>query len=282
MYDCIIIGAGPAGMSAALYTQRAGRSTLLLTNGGSALERAEHVDNYFGFAETVSGKQLLDAGMAQIKRLGVEVVDCQVVKLEPYGSMIVHTNKGTFEGRSLLLATGAGRTKKKGLNLDQFEGRGVSYCAVCDGFFFKGKNVAVLGGGDYAHAEAEELSHFAGSVTVLTDGETETNFGEIKTVGTAPVKLHGTDKLEEVELADGSRIKVDGLFVAIGVASAVDFARSAGIVIGSEGIEVDKNMQTSVPNVFAAGDCIGGLRQISTAVGEGAIAGTAMVLATKK
>ena len=277
MYDCIIIGAGPAGLSAALYTQRAAKSTLVLTNGGSALIKAEQVNNYFGFAQGISGALLLEEGMEQVQRLGVEVVECQATRLEPGEAFTVHTNAGSFEGKTVLIATGATRAKKAGLNLEEFEGRGVSYCATCDGFFFRQKKVAVIGSGDYAAAEAKELAHFASSVTVLTDGEPQADFGGLEIVKTKPVRLLGGDTFEAVELSDGTKIEVAGLFVAIGVASALDFARAAGIITGPSAIEVDSAMQTSIPGVFAAGDCVGGLLQVSKAVGEGAKAGISMI-----
>ncbi|HWP80744.1 MAG TPA: NAD(P)/FAD-dependent oxidoreductase [Candidatus Acidoferrum sp.] len=282
MYDCIIIGAGPAGLSAALYTKRAGRSTLMLTNNVSSLNKAEHIDNYFGFSEGVSGKELLESGLEQVKRLGAEVVECQATRLEPGSPFIVHTNKGKFEGKTVLIATGATRAKRAGLNLDEFEGRGVSYCATCDGFFFRDKDVAVLGGGEYAAAEAEELTHFAASVTALTDGAPQADFGAVKVIEKKPRRLVGGDALEAVEFEDDSSIRVAGLFVAIGVASALDFARSAGIITGPSAIEVDEKMQTSIPGVFAAGDCVGGLLQVSKAVGEGALAGTGMIAALRE
>jgi thioredoxin reductase (NADPH) len=281
MYDCIIIGAGPAGLSAALYTKRAGRSTLILTNNGSSLNKAEHIDNYFGFSQGVSGKELLGSGLEQVKRLGSEVVECQATRLSPGSPFIVHTDKGNFEGKTVLIATGATRAKRAGLNLDEFEGRGVSYCATCDGFFFRDKPVAVLGGGVYAAAEAAELAHFTSSVTALTDGAPQADFGSIKVLETKPARLVGSDTLEKIEFEDGSSIPAAGLFVAIGVASALDFARSAGIVTGPSAIEVDEKMQTSIPGVFAAGDCVGGLLQVSKAVGEGALAGTGMIAALR-
>ncbi|NLT58128.1 MAG: NAD(P)/FAD-dependent oxidoreductase [Clostridiales bacterium] len=279
-YDCIIIGAGPAGISAALYTLRANLKTLILRKGGGALERAEQIDNYYGFPQGIPGAQLLQNGEQQALRLGADLLDCEVTKLMPGPLQEVTTTAGVFTAPALLLATGTGRKRPAGFELESFEGRGVSYCAICDGFFHRGKDVAVLGTGEYARAEARELAAFAGSVTLLTNGAPlETDMGEI------PVLTERIDGLESeqpdgpltaVRFKDGSRQAVSGLFIAIGTASASDMARSAGIVTGPKGIVTDPSMQTNLKGVFAAGDCVGGLFQIAKAVGEGAVAGVAM------
>ena len=168
-------------------------------------------------------------------------------------------------------------------NLEALEGRGVSACAVCDGFFHRGKPVAVLGSGDFAASEARELAPIAASVTILTNGQQPTaDFGSLPVVTTPVARLVGQELFQGVELKDGTSLSLSGLFVAMGKASAVDLARAAGILTGPHGITVDAQMQTNIEGVFAAGDCVGGLLQISKAVGEGAVAGMAMIAHLRK
>lgn len=279
-FDCIIIGGGPAGVSAALYTLRSNLSTLIVAGAAGSLEKAEKIDNYYGFPGGISGPQLLQRGLEQARALGAEVVEAQVLKLMPGAQQEVHTTEGLFTASAVLLATGTGRKKPSDLPVEEFEGRGVSYCAICDGFFHRGKPVAVLGGGEYAKSEALELTAFAGSVTVLTGGAPpEVDMGEL-TVRTDAVKglveASPGGPLQAVEFEDGSRLELSGLFVAIGTASAGDLARAAGILTNTAGIEVDRDGRTNLPGFFAAGDCVGGLLQVAKAVGDGAHAGLAM------
>ena len=272
-YDCIIVGSGPAGISASLYTLRAGFSTLLFSTQDSALRRAERIENYYGFSQGISGEELLREGEKQARRLGAEMTLEEVVRVDPFDGIAVHTPAGVYRCGALLLATGAHRVRPNIENLEALEGKGVSACAVCDGFFHRGKPVAVLGSGDFAASEAAELVPLAASVTILTNGQQPTaDFGSLPVVTTPIARLTGDQLLQGAELEDGSFVPLSGLFVALGKASAVDLARAAGILTGPQGISVDAHMQTNIEGIFAAGDCVGGLLQISKAVGEGAVA----------
>ncbi len=277
-YDCIIVGSGPAGISASLYTLRAGFSTLLFSTQDSALRRAERIENYYGFSQGISGEELLREGEKQARRLGAEMTLEEVVRVDPFDGIAVHTPAGVYRCGALLLATGAHRVRPNIENLEALEGKGVSACAVCDGFFHRGKPVAVLGSGDFAASEAAELVPLAASVTILTNGQQPTaDFGSLPVVTTPIARLTGDQLLQGAEPEDGSFVPLSGLFVALGKASAVDLARAAGILTGPQGISVDAHMQTNIEGIFAAGDCVGGLLQISKAVGEGAVAGMAMI-----
>ena len=155
----VIIGKGPAGISAALYLLRGGQEVQVIGRDGGALVRAERIDNYYGFAETISGRQLLEQSWAQLRRLGGDIVTDEVVSIQyAADGFEVRTPTQTVQAQAVLFATGSARRKPNIPGLSQLEGKGVSYCAVCDGFFYRGKTVALLGSGEYAAAEAQELS----------------------------------------------------------------------------------------------------------------------------
>ncbi len=276
-YQAIIIGGGPAGVSAALYLARAAIKTLIIENGPGALSRAHKIDNYYGVA--ASGSELYTKGLEQAKELGITVINDEVLNVEYTASFTVHLKNTAkiLTAPVLLLATG---TKNITLNLPElveFEGKGVSYCAVCDGFFFRKKQVAVLGNGAYALHEAEYLKHLATSVTILTNGKDDSlavsaGFTVRKEVIKAIV---GENKLQSIHFAEGPALNVDGLFIAMGTADSTDIARKLGAHLDGRFIKIDTNCATNIPGLFAAGDCTGGLMQIAKAVHEGARAGLA-------
>lgn len=276
MYDVIIIGAGPAGISAGLYIKRSNLNVLILYKDISSLEKTEHIENYYGFENGISGKDLYMAGINQAKNIGIDVKNEETVniKMTENKQYEVITENKIYSAKSVIIATG---NKKNTPNIDgikEFEGKGVSYCAICDGFFFKDKVVAVLGNGKYALSEANELINIAKTVIILTDGEEfvekESN---IKIDKRKISKVLGDKKLEEIEFEDNSKIKIDGLFIALGVAGGNDFAKKLGVITKNNKIIVNENMETNIPGVFACGDCVGGLFQISKSVYDGTIAG---------
>ena len=291
MNDMIIIGAGPAGISASLYTQRAGIDTLVIHNGPGALSKTDKIENYYGFSQPVSGADLFDNGIKQAQRLGVQFAEEEVVGLgfgtpvetdaDPGfpGALQVVTDKNTYSAKAIIIATGSPRKAPDIEGLSDFEGAGVSYCAVCDAFFNRGKDVAVLGSGQFALNEVKEIMPVASSVTLLTNGEEPTaGFPEEITINRKPVKrLAGSDRLETVEFEDGSALDVFSVFVAYGTAGSADMAKKLGIITEGNKVQVNDDMATNVPGVFAAGDCIGGMLQVAAAVHEGAKAGTAAV-----
>ena len=284
MAKVIIIGAGPAGVSAALYTVRAGIETLVLSNGGGALKKAERIENYYGFPQPVSGEELMTRGIEGARRLGVSFQEEEVVGIGFEDSLVVSTTAGRHAADAVLLATGTSRLAPPIPGLKDFEGRGVSYCAVCDAFFYRGRDVAVLGSGEYALHEARELEAVARSVTILTNGQTPSAaFPEHFRMVTGEIAaVEGGGMLGGVRLKDGTLVQADGLFVALGVAGSVALAKKIGSLTEGTAISVDENMATNVPGLYAAGDCTGGLLQISKAVYEGAKAGIAMVKALRK
>lgn len=271
----IIVGGGPAGVSAALYLARAGVRTTIIENGPGALARAHKIDNYYGIA--ASGAKLYAAGLAQAKDLGVNILQDEVLGVEYTDSFSISLKKASapVSAPALILATG---TKNITLNLPglvQLEGKGISYCAVCDGFFFRKKHVAVLGSGAYALHEAEYLRHLAASVTILTNGQSgdaaQAAGFDVRTAKLA--QLNGDAKLTSISFADGSELHVDGLFIAMGTADSTDIARKLGAQTNGRFIKIDADGKTNIPGLFAAGDCTGGLLQVAKAVHEGARAG---------
>lgn len=275
MSDIIIIGGGPAGISAAVYALRSGASVTIIKKDGGALEKADLIENYYGFAEPISGPELLANGLAQATRLGAEIVEAETVGLGFTDRLQVLTTAGDFDGHAVVIATGSTRTAPRIPGLKEFEGKGVSYCAVCDGFFCRGKDVAVLGSGQYSLHEAAELQPIAASVTLLTNGETpEVDIPDWLKVDTRKIAaIKGDMLIEKVVFEDGEEMDTFRLFVAVGTAGSADLARKAGAIIDGTKIVIDDAMATNVPGLFAAGDCTGGLAQVAKAVHEGAVAG---------
>lgn len=279
MSDVLILGSGPAGISAALYTVRAGLATTVIGRDGGALQKAHKIENYYGFPEPVQGSQLLVSGVAQAARLGAKIVTDEIVGLSYDGGFTLQGKAETYRAPALILATGSSRATPRIEGLKRLEGHGVSYCAVCDAFFYRGKDVAVLGSGDYALHEAMELLPVVGSVTLLTNGaEPEVPIPrEIPVVQKKISALEGDSVLSSVLFEDGGRLALSGLFVALGVAGSTDLARKLGAQVDGTAIAVDRTMQTTIPGLYAAGDCTGGLLQISKAVYEGAQAASGVI-----
>lgn len=278
-YQAVIIGGGPAGVSAALYLARANIKTAIVENGPGALARAHKIENFYGIA--ASGLKLYAEGLEQARSLGVDIIQDEVLAVEYYDSFVLTLKHQaeTLPAPALILATG---TKNVTLNLPglvELEGKGISYCAVCDGFFFRKKKLAVLGHGAFALHEAEYLRHIAAEVTVLTNGQDDSaaKAAGFATITTPVTAVTGTDKLSAVRFADGSELEVSGLFVALGTADSTDLARKLGAQLQGRFIKVDADGATNIPGLFAAGDCVGGLRQVAKAVHDGARAGLAAV-----
>lgn len=274
-YDVIVIGMGPAGVSAALYTHRAGMNTLVIGGENSALMKAEKIDNYYGISKSTSGRELFEAGVNQLEENGIDTENGQVVSIEWDGEYKVKTTQNEYSGISVILTTGTSRRAPKIQGLTEFEGRGVSYCAVCDGFFYRGKTVAVLGEGEYAAEEASYLKNLAGKTYILTNGmEAVKQIEGVEYITAKIIQVKGSQTVEQIVFEDGSSIDADGMFVAIGVAGATDFARKLGCEISGNSIAVDENCATNLPGLYAAGDNTGGMLQVAKAVYQGAVAAT--------
>lgn len=273
IYDVIVIGNGPAGISSAIYVKRNSLNVLVVSKQQSNLLLADKIENYYGFENPISGKELYNQGLNQAKNLNIPLVDEEVVDVTFMGNYEVTTSANKYVAKTVIVSTGANRVAPKIKGLKEFEGRGVSYCAVCDGFFYRKKDVAVLGNKEYALHELNVLKQFANSVTLLTNG-LEYNLDELIDLEQRKIKeIRGNEVVEEIVFEDDSSLKVSGLFVAVGVASSLDFARKLGAEIQNNKLVVNELMQTNLPGLYACGDAVKGTPQIAKAVYEGMIAG---------
>ena len=279
MYDVIIVGSGPAGITASIYAKRRNLSVLVISKNDSALKKTEKIENYYGFPNGITGKDLYENGIKQAQNLKIEIIEDEVVSIEYLNNFKVETVNSNYEAKSVILSTGTNRAVPKINGIKEFEGKGISYCAVCDAYFFKGKDVAVLGSGNYAIHELEQLKPIAKSVTVLTNGDKiiENRSIEANVIEKPIRSFRGDSKIEEIEFVDNTKKQISGVFIAQGTATRNDLARKMGARIENNSIIVNENMETTVPNLFACGDCTGGLLQISKAIYEGAIAGLSVL-----
>ncbi|MDR2752829.1 MAG: NAD(P)/FAD-dependent oxidoreductase [Oscillospiraceae bacterium] len=280
--DALIIGHGPAGCSAALYLSRAGFRVAVVGKDSGALERAEKIENYYGLPQPLRGADLVNIGRQQAAALGAALLEDEALGLEwleDAGYQVQLAAGGMLTARAVLLATGKAKRAPAIEGIKEFEGKGVSYCAVCDAFLYRGRTVAVLGGGVYARHEMEALLPLAKKVTLLTHGtEPELDPPKEVVVQTARLtRLRGGEKIERIELENGQQESIDGLFVALGSASAGDLALKLGLRLKKDAIPVNAKQETQLPGLFAAGDCTGSFAQVAFAVAEGAKAALSMI-----
>jgi thioredoxin reductase (NADPH) len=295
MHEVIIIGSGPAGYTAGIYTGRAGLNPLLIASSveaGGELMKTTEVENYPGFPTGLQGPELMDAFRAQAERFGTEVLLDDVIEVDLAGPIkIVKTGGGkTYEAKTVILATGAAY-RELGLPREkELSGYGISWCATCDGFFFREKTIAVIGGGDSAMEEATFLTRFATKVYLIHRRDTfkaskimqerALNNPKIEVIWNTEVsELLGEGKLTGIKttnLVDGSTntLELDGLFIAIGNDPRVWLVENQVTLTPEKFIQVDgRSSKTSLPGVFAAGDVIDPTyRQAITAAGSGCVA----------
>ena len=278
MYDIIIIGSGPAGVSAAVYAKRGGANVLVISKDTGTLGKAKKIENYYGF-KNISGKDLYENGLKQLENLNIEFVKDEVVQLNYTSQFEVTTVNNIFQAKYVVLATGVSRNVPNIKGIKEFEGKGVSHCAICDAFFYRNKDVAVLGSGNYAIHEAEILKPVVKSVTLLTNSEKLVENRDIDlNVNEKKVReVRGFEKVDEIVFEDDTAQNINGIFVAIGTASTNDLARKIGARVENNKIIVNDNLETTVPNLYACGDCTGGILQISKATYEGTKVGLEIV-----
>lgn len=282
-YDLIIIGAGPAGLSAAIYAARYKLKTLVIGKipGGLAGEASE-VCNYPGFEKT-TGMSLMIKIIKQVKDLDVEIKNESVSELKLGFS--VKTNRETYFAKKIIIATGSERKKLGIPGEKEFAGRGISYCATCDAGFYNDKVVGVVGGSDVALTAALLLSKFAKKVYIIYRKE---KFGKAEPIWVEQVKnnkkiepifnsnilkLIGKDKLTGIKLDNEKMLELNGLFIAVGSVPNIELAGQIGVKIEGKYIRTDKFQKTNIDGCYAAGDVTNNpLKQIVTACGEGAIA----------
>lgn len=292
MYDLLIVGSGPAGLTAAIYGARGGLKTAVIESmmpGGQAAS-TERIDNYPGFPDGVSGYELMNAFYRQALNQGAEFI-FEPVKGFELSSEIkkVITEQQVLEAKSIIFCAGS---KPRFLGIPgekEFHGRGVSYCATCDGAFYKGKNVAVVGGGNAALEEGVYLTKFASHVTIIhrrdefsaahTAIEHAQKNPKISFVLNSAVEaIEGNDKVEKIVIrnlknASNEDLNIDGIFIFIGAEPNTEFAKEFFATNDLGYIITDEYLRTNIEGVFAAGDVRNTpLRQVATAVGDGALA----------
>lgn len=284
-YDAIVIGAGPAGITSAIYVKRSGLSVCVIGKQDSNLLKADWIDNYYGFPGGISGKELFDNGIKQAIKLGVSVFNDEVLEIEWFGDFNIKTVKNVFSSKVVIMATGNKKNKVNINNIDYYLGKGVSYCAICDGFFFKNKKIGVLGNKDYALHEINVLKNISNDITLFNNGEKiEINkelLNDVKVKEGKITGLTGDDKLTGV-LINEEVYELDALFIALGTASTSDLALKIGVITDNGKVVVNDKMETNVPGLYCVGDATGGLLQISKAVYEGSVAGLESVKYIKK
>jgi thioredoxin reductase (NADPH) len=287
-YDILIIGAGPAGLTAGLYSARNGLKTAVISKdlGGTA-NSILRIENWPGFKG--SGAELMKKFYEQLKDYEIDFIMEEVLSIEKSGKeFLVKAKKQEIKSKALIIATGTERKKLKIPGEVELLGRGVSYCVTCDSFFFKNKNVAVIGGSDCASTSALALSDISKKVYLIYRGEklrcediNEKRLEEKKNVeifyNSIPSSILGKEKVEEIDITikdKKKKIKVDGIFIEIGSTPLAEFAKSISLKMDSEKfIEVDKNMKTSVDGIYAAGDVTNHkLKQVVVSAAQGAIA----------
>ena len=293
MYDTIIIGAGPAGMTAALYTARSNLKVALLEAGipGGQMNNTADVENYPGYA-LISGPELAEKMFEPLENLGVEHVFGHVQRIEDQGDFKkVITEDEVYESKTVIIATGAFHRQLNVPGEAEFNSRGVSYCAVCDGAFFRDEDLLVVGGGDSAVEEAIFLTQFAKSVTIVHRRDQlraqkvlqDRAFAneKISFVWDSVVEaIHGNERkvtgvtFKNINTGETSQADFGGIFIYVGLDPVSEFVADLGIRDESGWIVTDDHMKTSVAGIYAIGDVRQkDLRQITTAVGDGAIAG---------
>jgi len=287
----IIIGGGPAGITAAIYALRSRLDVLLIEKGvmGGQVMITDLVENYPGFIEPIKGTDLIRAMREQAERFGLLVETDEVISIEPGETIHISGKKRQYSTESLIISSGAASSRLGSKGEAEFIGRGVSYCATCDGPFFEGLDIAVVGGGDVAVEEADYLTKFARNVYLIhrrdelraTKILQERLFAnpKVEVIWNSVVKnVNGSDCVEQVVLEDvltneKKMLEVAGLFVFVGTTPNTMFVGKRLGLDKSGFIKVDREMRTDVSGIFAAGDVTsGGVRQISAAVGEATVA----------
>lgn len=300
MYDIIIIGAGPAGLTAAIYARRAEKSVLVIEKGvfGGQVTFSPKIENYPGFGE-LSGTELADKMVEHAISLGAEFEMEEVIRIKNGETKEVQTENGSFFGKAVIIATGASHRHLGIDGEEKYLGNGISFCAVCDGAFYNGQEVTVIGGGNSALQEAILLSSNCKKVTVIQNLPTLT--GEESLANTLKAKdnveiiyssmvtgFTGKDVLQGIvikntETGEEKTVFCDGCFVAIGLVPATDFVKDT-VKLNTYGyVDAGENCLTDISGIFVAGDCRSKeIRQITTATADGAAAALAAIKHTEK
>jgi thioredoxin reductase (NADPH) len=292
-YDVIILGTGPAGLQAAIHAARKKVSVLVMGKETKSSLFHAHVEN-FCCIFNITGEDMLNVGRQQAANFGADLLEEDVLNILPDGQhfKIISESATEVHCKSLIIATGTARKKLGVPGEKEFLGRGVSYCVECDANFFKDEDVAVVGGASAAVGGALTLLDYAKTVNLIYEklDVNDTLAAELKSsnvvihANTKVMEISGDGGVKEILLADGSKLPIAGVFIELGARSVMELATPLGIQFDEEMkyIDTNKNMETNVPGVFAAGDICGPPWQMAKAVGEGCIAGIAAATYAKK
>ncbi|MDR2822319.1 MAG: NAD(P)/FAD-dependent oxidoreductase [Acholeplasmatales bacterium] len=268
MEEVIIIGAGPSGVSAAVNLYRNNINPLVIYKDASNLDIASSIENYYGF-KSISGIDLFNQGISQldfhkIKHLEEILFEIKEIK----DGFQVITNKNTYETRSIILANGIKRNKSDIKNLNLYEGRGISFCVRCDGFFYKNSKVSIIGNNSYLLHELSILREYTSDITVFTDGvDIDLNIPE-KVIKDKIISFEGHTYFETIKTNSGV-YDFDGCFIALGFPSNTTLNKTLGIELDNNFIKVNEKYETNMKGLFAVGDAIGGLLQVQKASYDG-------------
>lgn len=285
-YDVIIIGAGPAGISASIYLKRANVNCLLLESDapGGLLNKIHKIENYPGFTDD-TGSILAFRMYSQVESLGIDLKIEKVINIKSTnGSYEVFTKNNTFVSKYIIIATGRTPKKLEVKNSEKYEGKGISYCAVCDGALYRNKDIAIVGGGNTAIDTANYMSNIANKIYIINRSSNlradQKGQEEIKKLENVNVLYNtnlkdiiGDDTgVQGVVLGDGTKINLNGIFICIGQTNNSAFYQNLNLKTDNKGIVVDKDLKTTANNVYACGDSISkDLYQVVTATSEGAM-----------
>jgi thioredoxin reductase (NADPH) len=289
-YDVVIIGGGPAGLTAGIYTARDRFSTLIIERAliGGNITTTDDVENYPGFPEGITGFELTAKMHEQATKHGAETAYANISSIDLSGSdKIIHSSEGDFIAKALIIASGTERVKLNVPGEKEFTGQGVSYCATCDGPFFKNKTVAVVGGGNAAVYEAIHLAKFASKVylihrrdayraTVAVVEKLQSNPRIVPVLSSIVARINGETRVSSIEIKnvkDGSvsNLELDGVFISVGLSPNTEFVKSLLDLDKQGSIKVNERLESSIPGIFAAGDVrIHSIGQVVTAAGDGA------------
>lgn len=285
-YDVIIIGAGPAGIAASIYLKRANVNCLLLESDapGGLLNKIHKIENYPGFTDD-TGSILAFRMYSQVESLGIDLKIEKVINIKSTnGSYEVFTKNNVFVSKYIIIATGRTPKKLEVKNSEKYEGKGISYCAVCDGALYRNKDIAIVGGGNTAIDTANYMSNIANKIYIINrssnlraDQKGQEEIKKLENVNvlynTKLKDIIGDDTgVQGVVLEDGTEINLSGIFVCIGQTNNSAFYQNLNLKTDNRGIVVDKDLKTTVNNVYACGDSISkDLYQVVTATSEGAM-----------
>ncbi len=249
-----IIGAGPAGISCALYLKRANKNVQVITNDKSALCKAKYIENYYGTGKII-GKELYNNGIKSIQELDIPVIKDEIINIQYNDSFMLEGINNNYKSDIVVLALGKINNRTYIKDEEKFIGKGISYCATCDGFFFKDKKIAVIGSGEYANKEYEYLKNISSNIIRLNNDDIN--------------EIIGTDKVTHINLKNNTNVEVDGIFICDDTIDANALCLKSGILTNKDGVVIDENYQTNIDNIYACGDLIPGIKQISKAVNDG-------------